>query len=66
MAELQYHLFDHWAEQTREAIRQWIADQGPREADYLFPSRVHGCPHVLSHCLYNQQVNDRTRWPPVL
>jgi integrase len=33
-------------EQTREAIRQWIAHQGLREGDYLFLSRVHGCLHV--------------------
>ena len=45
-------------EQTREAVRGWIAEQELREDDYLFSSRVHESPH-LSTRQYARIVN---RW----
>jgi hypothetical protein len=33
-------------EQTRESIQSWIARAQLRPADYLFPSRVNGSPHL--------------------
>src|SRR5690349_14767623 len=33
-------------EQTRAAIRDWLADIGPASGRYLFPSRFHGQPHI--------------------
>ena len=33
-------------EQTRESVRDWIAEQKLRDGDYLFPSRVHESPHL--------------------
>ena len=33
-------------EQTRAAIRDWLADTGPASGRYLFPSRFHGQPHI--------------------
>jgi integrase len=33
-------------EQTRAAIRDWLANIGPASGQYLFPSRFHGQPHI--------------------
>jgi integrase len=33
-------------EQTRAAIRDWLANTGPASGQYLFPSRFHGRPHI--------------------
>ena len=33
-------------EQTRESLSSWIDLAGRRSDDYLFPSRIHGSPHV--------------------
>jgi integrase len=33
-------------EQTRAAIRDWLANTGPASGQYLFPSRFHGQPHI--------------------
>jgi len=33
-------------EQTREAIASWIGRGDLRSEDYLFPSRLHGSPHL--------------------
>jgi integrase len=45
-------------EPTREAIANWISRAGLRSEDYLFPSRLHGSPH-LSTCQYARIV---ARW----
>ena len=34
------------SEQTREAVSTWIAERRLSDGDYLFPSRVHGSPHL--------------------
>jgi integrase len=33
-------------EQTRDALLMWIRAAGRRSDDYLFPSRIHGSPHL--------------------
>jgi len=33
-------------EQTREAVNDWIIKRTPNGQGYLFPSRVHSCPHL--------------------
>lgn len=33
-------------EQTRESVRDWLAEQHLQEGDYLFPSRVRLSPHL--------------------
>src|SRR5690348_16797187 len=33
-------------EQTRAAIRDWLANTGPAIGQYLFPSRFHERPHI--------------------
>jgi integrase len=33
-------------EQTRESLLAWIRAAGRRSDDYLFPSRIHGSPHL--------------------
>jgi integrase len=33
-------------EQTRESLLAWIRDANRRSDDYLFPSRLHGSPHL--------------------
>jgi integrase len=33
-------------EQTRAAIRDWLANPGPEDSSYLFPSRFHDRPHI--------------------
>jgi integrase len=33
-------------EQTRESLLAWIRISGRRSDDYLFPSRIHGSPHL--------------------
>jgi integrase len=33
-------------EQTRIAVQAWISRQGQKEADFLFPSRLHSKPHM--------------------
>ena len=33
-------------EQTRESLLKWIRAAGRRSDDYLFPSRIHGSPHL--------------------
>jgi integrase len=33
-------------EQTRESLLAWIRVAGRRSDDYLFPSRIHGSPHL--------------------
>jgi integrase len=33
-------------EQTRESLAAWIRSAGHRADDYLFPSRIHGSPHL--------------------
>ena len=33
-------------EQTRAAIRDWVANSVPRSGQYLFPSRFHDQPHI--------------------
>jgi hypothetical protein len=33
-------------EQTRESLLAWIRDANRRSDDYLFPSRIHGSPHL--------------------
>jgi integrase len=43
-------------EQTREAIQEWITQRALRDGGYLFPSRVHDCPH-LSTRQYARIVN---------
>ena len=35
-------------EQTREAIMGWIRQRGLHQGDYLFPSRIHTCPHLTT------------------
>ena len=45
-------------EQTRESTQAWIAHQSLDDSGYLFPSRVHGRPH-LSTRQYARIVN---RW----
>ncbi|MEH6517603.1 MAG: tyrosine-type recombinase/integrase [Halioglobus sp.] len=32
--------------QTRQSVQSWIAEAQLRQHDYLFPSRVSGCPHL--------------------
>jgi integrase len=31
---------------TREAVAAWIKEAGLHSEDYLFPSRIHGSPHI--------------------
>jgi integrase len=31
---------------TREAVQKWIKQAGLRSEDFLFPSRIHGSPHL--------------------
>ncbi len=45
-------------EQTRESLEAWIEARGLKEADFLFPSRVHTSPH-LSTRQYARMVH---RW----
>lgn len=33
-------------ESTRKSIYEWIQLAGIKSDDYLFPSRVHDCPHI--------------------
>ena len=33
-------------EQTREAVHAWIIKHALQDTGYLFPSRVHDCPHL--------------------
>jgi site-specific recombinase XerC len=33
-------------EQTRNAVHSWIVRRALQEGDFLFPSRVHDCPHL--------------------
>ena len=35
-------------EQTREALQAWVRLRGLRQGDYLFPSRIHSCPHLTT------------------
>lgn len=35
-------------EQTREAVLAWIRLRGLNQGDYLFPSRIHACPHLTT------------------
>jgi len=35
-------------EQTREAILAWIRLRELHQGDYLFPSRIHSCPHLTT------------------
>jgi integrase len=35
-------------EQTREAVLGWIRLRELNQGDYLFPSRVHACPHLTT------------------
>ena len=35
-------------EQTREAVMAWIRMQDLHQGDYLFPSRIHACPHITT------------------
>jgi len=35
-------------EQTREAVMAWIRRQDLHQGDYLFPSRIHACPHLTT------------------
>jgi integrase len=35
-------------EQTREAVLSWIRLRGLNQGDYLFPSRIHTCPHLTT------------------
>jgi len=39
---VQFDLTEH----TREAVHAWISGYARRESGYLFPSRVHDCPHL--------------------
>ena len=39
---VQFELTEH----TREAVHAWISGYARRESGYLFPSRVHDCPHL--------------------
>ena len=43
-------------EQTREAVYAWITQRKLIDGGYLFPSRIHGCPH-LSTRQYARIVN---------
>ena len=43
-------------EQTREAVQAWMTQRGLHDGGYLFPSRVHTCPH-LSTRQYARIVN---------
>jgi integrase len=45
-------------EPTRQAVQRWIEENGLRDEDYVFPSRVKGCAH-LSTRQYARKVN---RW----
>ena len=49
------HIFYTWCpvqfemtEQTREAVLSWIRLRGLNQGDYLFPSRIHTCPHLTT------------------
>jgi integrase len=33
---------------TRAAVQAWIVEAGLKSEDYLFPSRIHGSPHICS------------------
>ena len=35
-------------EQTREAVLSWIRLRGLNQGGYLFPSRIHTCPHLTT------------------
>ena len=39
---VQFELTEH----TREAVHAWISGHARRDSGYLFPSRVHDCPHL--------------------
>lgn len=31
---------------TRDAVQKWIEQAGLKSGDFLFPSRIHGSPHL--------------------
>jgi integrase len=33
---------------TRAAVQAWVVEAGLKSEDYLFPSRIHGSPHICS------------------
>lgn len=35
-------------EQTREVVLTWIRLRGLTQEDYLFPGRIHACPHLTT------------------
>ena len=43
-------------EQALEAVHDWVTQRSLQEGGYLFPRRVHTCPH-LSTCQYARIVN---------
>lgn len=45
-------------EQTREAVMSWIRQRDLTRADYLFPSRIHSCPHLTTR----QYVRILKKW----
>src|SRR5580693_9286726 len=49
-------------EQTRAAIRDWLADTGPASGRYLFPSRFHGPTHFYSTIRSDRPSLGRARW----
>ena len=46
---------------TRKSITKWIEVSGPKSADYLFPSRINGSPH-LSTRQYSRIVESWVTW----
>jgi integrase len=48
-------------EQTRAAIRDWLTNTIPKNAQYLFPSRFHGQPHISTR-QYARIVHRWVEW----
>jgi integrase len=45
---------------TRAAVQAWIVEAGLKSEDYLFPSRIHGSPHISSR-QYARMLRDWVR-----
>jgi integrase len=46
---------------TRKSIKAWVKKLQPKLGDYLFPSRMHGSPH-LSTRQYSRMVDSWVSW----
>jgi integrase len=45
---------------TRAAVQAWVVEAGLKSEDHLFPSRIHGSPHICSR-QYARTANSRAR-----